>query len=158
MLLCSSSPASPALVAVQRAELCWGGSPKLQHTGNTSSSSGTTQTTASEHFWGSSDRLGFARSGFPSDPLSPAIWTSWDWVTSAHEDLAARGRVGSTLFLFSMEYQKEQTRGKGFTSVPGRLNFPTLQSPPPTESSNASSMQNCPSTELSMPVKSTPTD
>lgn len=107
------SPASPALVVVQRAELCWGALPNCSTQRNTSISSGTTQTTASEHFWGSSDSLGVARSGFPSDPFSSAIWTSWDWVTSAHEDLAAKGRVGSTLlFFFLVEYQKDKQREK----------------------------------------------
>lgn len=95
------SPASPALVVVQRAELCWGALPNCSTQRNTSISSGTTETTASEHFWAAVTGWGLLDLAFLLIPSLQQRWTSWDWVTSACEDLAAKGRVGSTLYFLS---------------------------------------------------------
>lgn len=72
-------------------------------------------------------------------PPLQQCWASWDWVTSACEDLATKESLGAHYFFFLGEISK----GEG-SSVSGRLNFTTLQSPLPTQSSSASSMQELP--------------
>lgn len=49
-----------------------GGSPKLQHTEKHLHQLRDNRNHSIRTLLGSSDRLGIARSGFPSDPLSPA--------------------------------------------------------------------------------------
>lgn len=62
-----------------------------------------------EHFWGSSDRLGFAKPGFPSDPPSSAMLGQLGLGDLSLWRFGNQRKLGSTLFFFfSVKYQREK--------------------------------------------------
>lgn len=105
---------------------------------NISISSGTPQTRASEHSWGSNDSLGFAGSDFPSDPLSSAMLDQLK-IYQPKEGL------GAHYFFFPNEISKGQPKGEGFHQCLWQVKIHSHHHP--HNPAMPVPCRNCPSTE-----------